>query len=127
MNPARSTAATLGRSRRPRSLAAPNRFGPSKRTDDASTSQRQAVPGLDAEPFPIRPTSATPLQVTAAESLALDCDQRAARDARWRHSARSALGSGLQLATRGSFPVAQHGGTIQSSSGLYIIVKGVSH
>jgi hypothetical protein len=74
-----------------------------------------------------RPTSATPLQVTAAESLALDCDQRAARDARWRHSARSALGSGLQLATRGSFPVAQHGGTIQSSSGLYIIVKGVSH
>jgi hypothetical protein len=26
-----------------------------------------------------------------------------------------------------SFPVAEHGGTIQSSSGLYIIVEGVSH
>ncbi len=34
---------------------------------------------------------------------------------------------GFNLPTRGSFPVAQHGGTIQSSSGLYIIVKGVSH
>jgi len=63
----------------------------------------------------------------SCRELALDCDQRAARDARWRHSARSASGSGLQLATRGSFPVAQHGGTIQSSSGLYIIAKGVSH
>jgi hypothetical protein len=40
-----------------------------------------------------RPTSATPLQVTAAKSLAL----------------------------------AEHGGTIQSSSGLYIIVEGGSH
>src|SRR5262245_14106849 len=37
MNPARLTAATSGRSRRPRSLAAPNRFGPSKRTNHAST------------------------------------------------------------------------------------------
>jgi hypothetical protein len=74
-----------------------------------------------------RPISATPLHVTAAKSLALDCDQRAARDAGWWHSARSASGSGLQLATRGSFPVAEHGGTIQSSPGLYIIVEGVSH
>src|SRR6478672_9111296 len=42
MNQARSTAVTSGRSRRRRSSAAPNRFGPSKWTDHAPTSQRQS-------------------------------------------------------------------------------------
>jgi hypothetical protein len=74
-----------------------------------------------------RPTSATPLHLTAAKRLASDCDPRAACDAGWRHSARCTSGSGLQLAAKGNFPVAEHGLTTQSPSGLYIIVEGVSY
>jgi hypothetical protein len=87
-------------------------------------SPRQAVPVLDAEP---RCSSFSTNLGNAPARLTSDCDPRAVCDAGWRHSARCPSGSGLQLAAKGSFPVAEHGLTTQSPSGLYIIVEGVSY